>query len=138
MSRLCLLLFPLLSFFLVEDVSMEPLLTEGDRILVLKTKRVKPLNTLVVRSPQNVLSVKTCLLAEGDAIVFEGHFLIAHKKRFFLQPQQLAWLKTFTHVPRDSFFVVGENSYHSRDSRAWGFIGIDDIMGKVIFIKRHS
>ena len=37
-------------------------------------------------------------------------------------------------VPKDSYFVLGDNSASSRDSRYWGFVPKDNILGKVIFI----
>jgi signal peptidase I len=36
-------------------------------------------------------------------------------------------------VPPDSYFVVGDNREHSSDSRAWGPVTFDHIVGKVFF-----
>jgi len=37
-------------------------------------------------------------------------------------------------VPEDSFFVLGDNSGSSKDSRYWGFVPKDNILGKAIVI----
>jgi signal peptidase I len=37
-------------------------------------------------------------------------------------------------VPKDDFFVLGDNSASSRDSRYWGFVPGENILGKAIVI----
>ena len=36
-------------------------------------------------------------------------------------------------IPEDSYFVVGDNRINSQDSRSYGFISKEDIVGKVEF-----
>ena len=37
-------------------------------------------------------------------------------------------------IPEDSYFVLGDNSNSSRDSRYWGFVPKDNIIGRAMFI----
>lgn len=37
-------------------------------------------------------------------------------------------------VPKDSYFVLGDNSASSQDSRYWGFVPAKNVLGKAIFI----
>lgn len=37
-------------------------------------------------------------------------------------------------VPADSYYVLGDNSASSRDSRYWGFVPKKNVLGKVVFI----
>lgn len=38
------------------------------------------------------------------------------------------------HVPKDSYFVLGDNSAHSSDSRNWGFVAKKELVGRAIVI----
>jgi signal peptidase I len=37
-------------------------------------------------------------------------------------------------VPQDSYFVLGDNSISSKDSRYWGFVPKDDLLGKAMVV----
>ncbi|MEO0238175.1 MAG: S26 family signal peptidase [candidate division WOR-3 bacterium] len=39
-------------------------------------------------------------------------------------------------VPQDSFFVIGDNFRNSYDSRSFGFIGLKEIKGIIVFEKK--
>lgn len=41
-------------------------------------------------------------------------------------------------IPSGHFFVLGDNSEESYDSRYWGFLSAHDIVGKVIKVKKKS
>lgn len=37
-------------------------------------------------------------------------------------------------VPKDSYFVLGDNSTSSKDSRYWGFVPKDNLLGEALFV----
>ena len=60
------------------------------------------------------------------------------EKSFLIQKDRLyssregKWL-----VPEDSYFVLGDNRGNSRDSRYWGFVPKDMIVGKAFYVWMH-
>jgi signal peptidase I len=132
MGSLLILLFPFISFFQVTEVSMEPVLHDGDIIPVIRTDDIKKGDLVVFTTPEDKLAVKSCYLTEGDPVRLKGNYLMAGGKLWFLQPDQKEVFSHYTKVPEGTLLLLGENSFHSRDSREWGFIKKNVILGKVI------
>ncbi|MGD1829271.1 MAG: signal peptidase I [Spirochaetaceae bacterium] len=132
MGFLLLLFIPLFSFLQVADNSMEPLLFEGDVISVVRTNRIKKGDLVIFSDPRGQLAVKSCYLCEGELIEMKGNYLLAEGKTWFLQPDQKEYFMNYPTVPEGQFLLLGENSFHSLDSREWGFIAKDVILGKVL------
>ncbi len=55
-------------------------------------------------------------------------------KRFYYNFGEYGQEKKELVVPADSFFVLGDNSASSRDSRYWGFVPKKNIIGKALCI----
>jgi len=56
------------------------------------------------------------------------------KKRYYYNRGDFGGLGEKIHVPLDSYFVLGDNSGSSHDSRYWGFVPKKDVIGKAEFI----
>lgn len=90
------------SFFKVTGNSMEPTLSEGDYVFLLKTKRPKNNDIVVVRKPGS------------DKMIIKR--ILNHNK--------------------NRIFVIGDNQKASTDSRSFGSISRQQVVGRVIFTFR--
>ena len=55
------------------------------------------------------------------------------KERFYYN-RGLFYTQGELTVPKGNYFVLGDNSYNSRDSRYWGFVPLAKVKGKAVFI----
>jgi signal peptidase I len=112
----------------------------------------------VIGQPGDRIRIVNQQLFRNGAAVKEPY--VVHKARFFSAyrdnfPMDMAWLDVApdvrrnaflekmlsTHVkdgelvvPRDSFFAMGDNRDNSLDSRYWGLVPRDNIVGKPVLI----
>ena len=132
--------------------SMEPTLMVGDRIFVDKlTYRFHPPKRgeiVVFKYPLDPKKdfVKRLIAFSGDAVeIRDGGIYINNSKLeepdtirrvYYHNKNDQSYGKegqVFT-VPPDSFFVLGDNSGHSSDSRYWGFVPKGNLIGRAVVI----
>jgi signal peptidase I len=132
----------------VESVSMQPTLYEGDFVFVNKLgyRLGKPQrgDIIVFRyppDPTQIPYIKRVIGLPGDQIVISNGEVVINGNRL-TEPYIMAaparggsWT-----VPADSLFVMGDNRNNSSDSRSWGFVPYENVIGKaeVIYLPaRH-
>ncbi len=132
--------------------SMEPTLMIGDRIFVDKLsyrfREPKRGEVIVFKYPLDLKKdfVKR-LIGMGDEVIEikDGSVLINGKKiegadltagRYYYNRNDWDYGKESVPitVPKDAYFVLGDNSGHSSDSRNWGFVPKKDLVGRAIVI----
>ncbi|MCL2520284.1 MAG: signal peptidase I [Spirochaetaceae bacterium] len=122
----------------VVDQSMEPTLRAGQIILVKRNFfRPLPLNEgdLIVYRNSNSYVIKRLFLNENSPIVMDNGFLFNHSgEAILLTPFTYQLLSNLTVMPHNQFFFVGDNRALSRDSRYYGFVSRQQIVGRVFFI----
>ncbi len=125
----------------VENISMLPTLESGDFLLVNKLAYrngdFKQGDIIVFHYPQNPQDdyIKRIIGLPGDTVTItqEEVFVNGNKmdEAYTAEPPGYdgEWI-----VPPDSVFVLGDNRNQSSDSHSWGFVPVDDVVGKAIVI----
>ncbi len=88
---------------------------------------------VVVSKPDGQWVVKRVAGLPGMPMKVAGHTLEVGQRKVSLTPAQEYWLSSCTVVPQGSMFVLGDNADRSQDSRDWGFVPINDVVGRSFF-----
>jgi signal peptidase I len=126
---------PLRPAIVVGD-SMEPTLHPGTVVIVDKNRRDPQAGEVVLINRGGRLMIKRVALVAGDAIAqihSAGNWLVARNdyvlRRAIANDRSVRWVR----VPKDYLYVVGDNLDHSEDSRAFGPIPREDVLGTLPF-----
>ncbi len=148
--------------FKIPSGSMKPTLREGDKIMVNKLlygpaipfthysvpeiREPKRGDIVVFKYPEDRKKdfIKRLIAVGGETVeISNGNILIDDKpladqpeilKIYYYDRGHYGVDKNPVKVPKDCYFVLGDNSDSSRDSRYWGFVPKDDIIGRAMFI----
>lgn len=133
----------------VEGTSMEPAVADGSRVWVGKLAYglVEPFgDSLLVqwREPRrdevvlyfynNRAVIKRCVAVAGDRLDFStglGYSLNVNEKKIPLTEAQYQKLKHNRQVPQGMILAVGDNYQNSVDSRDYGFVPVENVLGRI-------
>ena len=128
--------------FLVDGTSMQPGLHTGEYVLVNKLAYTfhapERGDVIVFELPQDTSEnlIKRVIGLPGDKLVLTRNTVtvdgVTLREPYISAPQNSQNL-TWT-VPPGDYFVLGDNRPVSDDSRYWGFVPRDDIIGKAVMV----
>ncbi|MEY2467297.1 MAG: signal peptidase [Verrucomicrobiota bacterium] len=128
----------------VVGVSMSPTLHDTDRYfvnrLMYRVREPKRGDIVVVKDPDGVYVVKRIIALAGESIYFKDGTLFING-RHLAEPYLPAGTHTFTFdkiqnelitCGKDRYFILGDNRSNSLDSRAYGPISRQNIIGVIL------
>lgn len=127
---------------LVPTSSMVPTLGVGDRLFVNKFvyrfKTPDRGDIVVFKSPHNDGKdyVKRCIALPGETVQIKEGIVFINDKQLILRGVDIQY-DQFNYgpktVPSKSYFVLGDNRAYSSDSRFWGYVPEDYLLGEALF-----
>ncbi len=139
----------------VHGESMMPNVEDGDRLIINKIGyqigEPDRFDVIVMHAPDNSDFVKRIIGLPGDEIVYDEDTLYVNGEAVeedFLELEEHAEQNNFPYtsdftldeipggeetVPDNYYFVLGDNRGNSQDSRNFGFVPEEDIVGEVSF-----
>ena len=125
----------------VENISMRPTLTEGQFILVNKMAyRLGDFqrgDVVVFHYPRNPEEdyIKRVIGLPGDMVSIQGGQVVVNNQ--ILDEPYIASPPAYSNtwnVPEGQIFVLGDNRNQSSDSHSWGFVPVENVVGKALVI----
>ena len=132
----------------VKGASMEPTFQSGDYIFTSKiTYKFRPIkrgDVIVFKSPKNpdIDYIKRIIALPGDTLLVDNGIIYVNNNQVnenYISEQTNLWNGGYIKegvsvtIPEEDIFVMGDNRPRSSDSREFGPISIDSIIGNVIY-----
>ncbi|MCC7615343.1 MAG: signal peptidase I [Liquorilactobacillus nagelii] len=133
----------------VNGISMEPTLHSKEEMLITLPGKIKRFDIVIIKTPDHVTYVKRVIGLPGDTLKYKNDHLyinrqrisepfisreIADKNENYTSDFTLKELTGLNKIPRNQYFVLGDNRRISKDSRTIGTIEGSWIVGKAILI----
>jgi len=133
--------------FLVRGESMEPVFHNGDYLIIdeisYRFQTPQRGEVVVFKPPQNSeqryikriigLPGEMVEIKEGEVIIYQDSKKIILNESNYLSPGVITPGQEKVFLKEDEYFVLGDNRSASYDSRRWGPLPKNNIVGRVIF-----
>ncbi|PQF25487.1 signal peptidase I [Enterococcus mundtii] len=135
----------------VEGNSMENVLKQGDMVVMEKFSEIRRFDVVVFQLSDGTIYIKRVIGLPGETVSYEKDQLKIngqpveepylsknirsdHENAPYTTDFTLEELTGYAELPEDSYFVLGDNRRVSKDSRSFGTIARNEILGKARFV----
>ena len=116
----------------VSGISMEPTIKNNEFTYHLKQEKVKRFDIITFKMASDLVFIKRVIGMPGDLVEYHGGELFINgdpfKETYLGEPFTESY--SFV-VPEKHYFVLGDNRKNSADSRNFGFINDEQIIGVI-------
>lgn len=123
----------------VQGNSMNPTLKNNDLLLYSKINNKYSRFDIIIIQIDNKYVIKRIVGLPGESIEYSNGKLLVNKKNVIetfkttkTNDFVLHNVTSYRVIPKNKYFVLGDNRQDSYDSRNYGLIDISDIKGKII------
>ncbi|MDR0922299.1 MAG: signal peptidase I [Lactobacillales bacterium] len=145
------IVFIIRGFFLIPvpviGSSMEKNLSPGDMMIMEKFTKIHRFDVVVIKLPTDEIIVKRVIGLPGESISYENNELYVDDKKvsepflkenekeyqsksFYTNDFDLEMISGRKTLAKETYFVLGDNRPMSRDSRSFGVVSQNEILGK--------
>ncbi|MEC6747288.1 signal peptidase I [Marinilactibacillus sp. XAAS-LB27] len=133
----------------VTGISMYPTFDSNDKVVMSTVSSIERFDILVFTDPMNKTVVKRVIGLPGESIRYEQDQLYVNNQivaePFFdrneINEEPGLWTSNFDiiqtgdqRVPEGEYFLMGDNRRYSYDSRFYGSISSESVIGKVVLL----
>ncbi|WP_208559952.1 signal peptidase I [Marinilactibacillus kalidii] len=133
----------------VTGISMYPTFHSNDRVVMSTVSSIDRFDIIVFTDPMNKTVVKRVIGMPGDSVRYDQDQLYINNKiieePFFdreeIEQEPGLWTSNFDisqtgdqRVPEGHYFLMGDNRRYSYDSRFYGSISSESVLGKVVLL----
>ncbi|OQX93557.1 MAG: signal peptidase I [Tenericutes bacterium 4572_104] len=114
----------------VEGISMQPTFCDNDAVIIKYVEEYKN-QDIVILQEEGLYLIKRLVAQGGDKLVVNSTGVYVNG----IKIEDTIWSGTIEYdlvIPEGYYYVLGDNRNNSRDSRMFGLVKEEDMLGKVI------